>query len=271
MAFTIEQIQKELVALFGIGHEQHVGEYWDVLSDVDGQMYHTTNLYLRKMTPLTQEHSSLKRLIGLPRQQDWLTPHNVHQWMKRVVVLEKMWLMLLEMEAVLKPMNYSAETWEKEVQTLFSLSESGCTLPGRTMERRLLYWVKQSGKHEMVIDTRSNGEDHREGILFSETINRNGKEVNRRHRISVEDIIRLEEILIERYVKVLKTWMKMSVYSLRKCTQLEYLFEPEEWDILNNRTTNFSTKQLSYWMDRAGKSIPLESLEEWYGWEDEGA
>ena len=270
-AFRIEKIHKQMMTLFGVGYDQHIGEYWEVLSPYDGKAFHTTVFHIRRLNPHIQEYESLIRLIELSGEQHQVSMHNLDQWSKRVLVGAKILFVLEEMEQLLLSVGYAPKEMCPEWDNLLSLTRSGCTLPGKHVEKRLRFWVKHVQKSKLTVDRRPYTDKNPWGIAFTLESKRNGKLVSKSYRLSLDDIFDLEEMLYNRYQMLMKYWMKLSVLSLRSCEGLSFVFEDEEWEVLQSKGSRYSVNQLSYWMDRAGKTIPMDALDDWYDWETEGA
>lgn len=270
-AFNIEQIHNQMMTLFGVGYDQHIGEYWEVLSPYEGNTFHTTVFHLRRLNPSIQEYHSLVRLIELSGEQHQVSNHTLDQWHKRVSVGAHILFLIEEMEVLLKDVGYKPKEYCPEWDELLTLTRSGCTLPGKTVEKRLRYWVKHVETSTLTVDRRPYTNKNPFGICFMHKVKRNGKLISKSYRLSLDDIFDIEDMIHHRYRMLLKQWMRLSVLSLRSCEELSLIFEEGEWQVLQSKGNRYSVKQLSYWMDRAGKTIPMEALEEWYDWETEGA
>lgn len=264
---AMERLHHHMMTLFGVGFDQHIGEYWDVLSPYDSKLYYTTVFHLRRMNPLLIEYRSLNRLIELSNQPHPVNALNLQHWNRRVVVVTELLASIHVMEETLSAKGLLTKDFTKSGEGFLSLTTSGCTLPGKTLQKRLQYWVKYVEETSLTIDRRPHSEEYEMGIAFERELKRSGKVTRKTYRIAVTDILNIEEMLSIRYKQLLKDWMRLSVLSLRSGEEMRLIFDDEEWDTLQSKESTYSARQLSYWMDKAGKTIPMEAFDEWYDWE----
>lgn len=260
MTFELIRIQKELTVLFGIGHETSIGEYWEAQSESEGIAYHSSNMLVRKMTRYIEEHTSLKRIIELPNKPDTLNEHNLKHWMRRLEIVERIWNTLLTLEDILYDSKVSNLEKNPSHLFIFPCRESvNCD----SLSERIHCWLDGAMKHGEQIAPTILNDSSSTSIYFE--LKKTGEEgaIPETYFFMIHDVLELEKVIYERYLKFLKLWMKKSLFSLRKEKKVDNLFKEHDLKALYDRKTNFSSRQLSDWMDRVGKSIPPESLMEW--------
>ena len=268
MRIELMRIQKELTVLFGIGCEMSIGEYWEAQSESEGVVYHTSNMLIRKMTRYVEEHASLKKLIELPNKPDSLDEHNVKHWMRRIEILERIWNTLLELEDVLCDSDDS--NTEKHHSELFIFTDND-SFNSKSLSERILFWLDGANKYGIHLAPTISNDSYSASIYFEfENAGEEGV-LPETYFLMIHDVLELEKVIHERYLKFLKSWMKKSLFSLRNEKELDILFDETDLKAIYDRKTNFSSRQLSVWIDRVGKSKPPESLNEWYGKHHEGA
>lgn len=260
MTFELVRIQKELTVLFGIGCETSIGEYWEAQSESEGIVYHSSNMLVRKMTRYVEEHSSLKKLIELPNKPEALNEHNLKHWMRRIEIVERIWNTLLKLEDILYDSDISSLEKNHSHLFIFPYREAvNC----ESLSERIHCWLDGATKYGEQIAPTSSNDSSSASIYFE--FEKEGEEetIPETYFLMIHDVLELERVIYERYLKFLKLWMKKSLFSLRKEKKVDNLFKEHDLKALYDRKTNFSSRQLSDWMDRVGKSIPPESLMEW--------